>query len=342
MPVPYTFSTTLTPDSSLLDSVLATLWSRPDTTNGSGVTQNSTPFQSPAPVAINGLGGGHALQWGNVSVGMRAIHGGDVNNAGLALTVGKAGVSQVDVIRIFPDGSVAVDRAAATNRVTVEVSAVAGGFDITSGGYGALSRWGITSPGVDNTPFIGSVAGNAFALYANNAEQLRVGTTGHLTPAADNTQNLGSSAKRYAVVYAGTGTINTSDAREKTAVRPLCDAELAAAKDLAREIGVFRFLSAVALKGGAARMHIGLTVQRAMEVMAAHGLDPLAYGFICHDEWSEHVERSVNEVESEGDQPARSLDARVIAAGDRFGFRSDELLLFVMRGLEARLTALEA
>lgn len=68
-----------------------------------------------------------------------------------------------------------------------------------------------------------------------------------------------------AVLYAGTGTINTSDANEKTAVSALTASEIAAAKSLANEIGSFQFLDSVEKKGADnARHHIGMTVQRAI------------------------------------------------------------------------------
>lgn len=134
-------------------------------------------------------------------------------------------------------------------------------------------------------------------------------------PGGDNLTTCGASGQRWSVVYSATGTINTSDAREKTAVRALTAAEIAAARDLSKEIGAFRFLSAVELKGDTAREHIGMTVQRAIEIMESHGLKPFHYGFICYDEWE---------------------------GGNRFSFRSDELLLFIARGFEARLAALEA
>lgn len=140
-------------------------------------------------------------------------------------------------------------------------------------------------------------------------------------PIADGTITLGASSNRWAVVYAADGTINTSDAREKTAVRPLTDAEIAAAKALSKEIGVYRWLESVEKKGPAAREHIGLTVQRAIEIMESFGLDPMRYGFICYDAWEATDERP---------------------AGDRYSFRYDELNLFLARGFEARLAALEA
>ena len=142
-----------------------------------------------------------------------------------------------------------------------------------------------------------------------------------LLPMADNAMRVGSAALRPSVIYAATGSINTSDARLKTALRALSDAETRAALRLADEIGAFAFLDAVAEKGDAARVHIGLTVQRAVEILRAEGLDPGRYAFICHDAW-------------EADE--------LRPAGDLWGFRADQLALFVARGLRAQQTAIEA
>jgi hypothetical protein len=127
----------------------------------------------------------------------------------------------------------------------------------------------------------------AFTWYSGNfgTSLLNLSGAGVLTPGADNTQTLGSASFRWSTVYAGTGTINTSDAREKTAVSPLTEGELAAAKDMARELGGFKFLDSVAEKGDKARTHIGMTVQRGIEIMKGHGLNPTSYAFICYDKW---------------------------------------------------------
>jgi len=191
-------------------------------------------------------------------------------------------------------------------------------------------------------------------IHSGNAALLPLLTA--LAPETDNNRTLGTAAKRWSTVYAGTGTINTSDGREKTAVRTLTAAELSAAKQLAREVGAYRFLSAVAEKGAAAREHAGMTVQRAIEVMESHGLDPFGYGFICYDEWPEEWRdvpavmdtRQTGEVTAEGDpvfeefelEPARR--ELLQPAGDRFSFRPDELLMFIAAGFEARLASLEA
>lgn len=169
----------------------------------------------------------------------------------------------------------------------------------------------------------------------NSVTALTLDTSENLYPGHDNASTLGKPASRWSVVYAATGSINTSDAREKTAVDPLTAAELAAAADLSRAIGTYQWLAMVAEKGAdGARHHAGLTVQRAIEIMQSHGLDPMRYGFICHDEWDETPE-------------VRSGDTGEITqayhpSGDRYSFRTDELLLFMARGFAARLDALEA
>lgn len=165
-----------------------------------------------------------------------------------------------------------------------------------------------------------ATGGTDFSINFNAAECLKLSSSAAWA-GVDNASTLGKAAIRWSTVYAATGAINTSDAREKTAVTGLAPAEIAAAKQLASEIGSFQFLSAVAIKSNAARLHIGMTVQRAMAIMQAHSLDPQRYAFICHDEW-----------------PANNGTP----AGDRYGLRTDELLLFIARGLDARLSALEA
>jgi hypothetical protein len=169
-------------------------------------------------------------------------------------------------------------------------------------------------------------------------------------PAVNDVSNLGISGFRWKEIFCTNGTINTSDARAKTEVRDLTAAELAAAKDLAKAIGGFKWLASVAKKGESARTHIGMTVQRAMEIMQSHGLDPVAYGLICYDKWDDEFvdhpavyHQTTNEddevVQGEIKDPAWREQTR--KAGDSYGFRSDQLALFILRGLEARLSALE-
>ena len=157
---------------------------------------------------------------------------------------------------------------------------------------------------------------------------------------------IGTAAFRFTALYAATGTINTSDATLKCDFRGLAAAEIAAAKDIARAIGTYRWIEAVESKGDAAREHVGPTVQRVIGIMQSHGLDPFNYGFICFDEWP----RSTIEHESIDALPATptspAIEAReaytevVMEAGSRYAFRYDELAMFIAAGQEARLAAL--
>lgn len=205
-----------------------------------------------------------------------------------------------------------------------------------------ISAQRASGPSVFMTPsataaYMGATGDYALQLYNNAAIRLEImPSTGSyaVRPGADNTQPLGDLSRRWSQLYAGTGTISTSDAREKTGVRSLNAAEIAAAKALAKEIGAFQFLASVAAKGDAAREHIGMTVQRAIEVMESHGLNPFSYSFICYDEWSARPEirnPETDQVEQEAEP-----------GGNRYSFRFEGLLAFIAAGLEARLSALEA
>lgn len=201
--------------------------------------------------------------------------------------------------------------------------------------------------------------------------KLKQDTSGNLLPGGDNSQTFGNGSFRWSTIYAGTGTINTSDAREKTEVSRLTSAEISAARALAREIGTFRFLNG-------RRTHVGMTVQRAIEIMQSYGLDPFKYAMICHDEWQREVKEhpaieaqpatpavpavyetresretvildgqetelvrtylhevspAVPAKEAVQAQPARTEVIR--EAGDRYGFRYDQLMMFIAAGVLA-------
>lgn len=153
-------------------------------------------------------------------------------------------------------------------------------------------------------------------------------SAGTFRPATDGGIGLGTGAQRWAQIYSTSSTINTSDARKKTEVTPFSDAEIDAAKLLAKEIGHYKWLASIEEKGDAARKHIGLTVQRAIEIMQSCGLAPFEYGFICYDEWEDQIDERTKQV--------------MEPAGNCYSFRYDQLNLFIARGLEARIAALEA
>lgn len=177
----------------------------------------------------------------------------------------------------------------------------------------------------------GSVGTGNFQVDANGL------ITPLVRPTADNAFSVGLPSFRYSVIYSNTGTINTSDAREKTEVVKLSEAEINAAKAISKEIGTYKWLEAVQVKGADARKHIGLTVQKAIEIMQLNGLEPMDYGFICYDKWEASEEVTAEDVDGNV-----SIVQAAQPAGDRYGFRWDELSAFLAAGFEARLAALEA
>jgi hypothetical protein len=129
---------------------------------------------------------------------------------------------------------------------------------------------------------------------------------GGVAPGADNAYTLGLSSNRWSVVYAATGTINTSDEREKQDIADLDAAEKRVAVALRGLVKKFRFKDAVQAKGDDARVHVGVIAQEVIAAFAAEGLDATRYGLLCYDQWD---------------------------AGERYGVRYEELLAFIISAL---------
>lgn len=133
---------------------------------------------------------------------------------------------------------------------------------------------------------------------------------GGTVPGADNARVLGHPALRWSTVYAGTGAINTSDAREKWGTQDIDAAVLRAVRRI--DFKQFKFNDAVTKKGAAARWHFGVIAQQVKAAFEAEGLDAFKYGLLCYDEWEA--------------QPGR-------AAGNRYGVRYEELLCLKLASL---------
>ena len=141
------------------------------------------------------------------------------------------------------------------------------------------------------------------------------------TPGSDNTLRLGAPSARWTIVYAATGTINTSDAREKQQVRELSDAERAVAVRIKSLIRAFKFNDAVEKKGDGARIHFGVIAQDVKAAFEAEGLVAEDYAVLCYDEWPETPE----ERDDDG-----NLTQEYRPAGNRYGVRYEELLAFIL------------
>lgn len=197
--------------------------------------------------------------------------------------------------------------------------------------FSAVQGWGTT-----NTPT--DISFETTAVGSNARRSVwRIGAGGSLAPSTDNSVDIGGASVRVGQIYAVKGTINTSDARLKNDVRAMSDPETEAAKEIAKEIGFWTWKEQADMND--VREHCGLTVQRAMEIMRKHGLEPFEYAFICYDKWDEQT--VVSEYGELNEDGSENPIYKTIPAGDRYSFRLDELNLFIAKGFEARLSAIE-
>ena len=145
-------------------------------------------------------------------------------------------------------------------------------------------------------------------------------------------KGLGRSGNLWSAVYAASGSINTSDARNKTGMAAVSDAVLDAWGDV--EWRQFRFKDAVAEKGENARVHAGLVAQDVQAVFSAHGVDATRHGFFCFDQWGEEWTETQEEVsaayvDEDGVEHApeyRTVRTKTRDAGDAFAIRYPEAL----------------
>ena len=172
---------------------------------------------------------------------------------------------------------------------------------------------------------------------------------GLLRSKVDNTSSLGTSSTRWSQVFAGTGTINTSDYRCKQNIANPTQALLKAWGNVGFK--VFQFKDAVEKKGeSSARYHVGVIAQDVQSAFSAQGLDASKYGLFCHDSWEDEYETievvDQPEVLNEAGEVAtpaitHTEQRKVLDAGDRFGVRYEEALALECAYLRDRLSKIE-
>jgi hypothetical protein len=170
--------------------------------------------------------------------------------------------------------------------------------------------------------FAYSHAADTLSFRAADALRVRVGSTS-FQPVTDDALTLGGASNRWTVVHATTGTISTSDVREKTDIVEIPEEWL----DAWADVGWTRFKR---VEGD--RWHVGLLAQGVRDAFTSRGLDPFEIGLLCYDEWSETPE--------ERDDAGKILTARV-PAGDRYGLRYEECFALEAALVRRRLVALE-
>lgn len=179
-------------------------------------------------------------------------------------------------------------------------------------------------------------------------------TSANLFPVVDNNRSMGLPTNRWNVIYAATGTINTSDAREKQQFTDDLAPELRAWAKVS--FGKYKWNHAVDEKGDKARWHFGLIAQHVKDAFESEGLDPFAYGVLCYDEWGDVYEpvmatrTATREVEVPGrlgtvthtveyEEEYDTGEKRLVrAAGNRYGVRYEEALALECAYLRSQLT----
>lgn len=131
-------------------------------------------------------------------------------------------------------------------------------------------------------------------------------------PSQDGVMNLGTSNRRFGTIFASSGSINTSDERDKNVIGDIPDAWLDAWSNV--NWARYKF-------NGGNRWHLGLVAQRIHAAFANHGIDAFDIGLCCFDTWDDQYETALD---NNGDQ-THDVDPKLIQeAGERWGLRYDE------------------
>lgn len=132
-------------------------------------------------------------------------------------------------------------------------------------GIGGWNFYSVSNPNANNqTPTLRFSIGTA-AIY----------------PGVDNTYSCGTGSFRFSVVYAGTGTINTSDETQKHILGEIDVGYLLAAFET--PLVAYQWKDAREAKGDDARIHFGPTAQGFRDACLARGVDPRRIAAYCED-----------------------------------------------------------
>lgn len=222
-----------------------------------------------------------------------------------------------------------VTQGAAAASVTIDSNA--GQFAGVSLRSGTALRWTMRK---GNGAESGSAAGSDFVLHRHDDSGVALGAAltimrasgtslfdGVVAPLTDNARTLGLAGQRWSVVYAATGTINTSDAAAKRDVGGIEEALIDAWGDVGWRR--YRFVDAYAAKGEAARWHVGLVAQEVRDAIDARlgAGAAVRLGLLCHDSWA-------------GDE--------AVPPGERWGLRYEECLALEAAWQRRRIDRIEA
>ena len=164
-----------------------------------------------------------------------------------------------------------------------------------------------------------------------------------LYPAADNYYSLGHSSYRWHTVYR-VNESSSSDARKKTALTALTANEIKASKLLAKEIGTYKWLKDVSEKGDNAKINVGLTAQKVVEIMNSCSLNALDYQMVQYYEWDAEEAKTGTRLKTDGNGDSKVEtyeETPAKEAGNEYAVSYEQINQFIAAGFNARLTALE-
>lgn len=261
-----------------------------------------------------------------------------VGGTGVVLRQGTTAMITTNTVRAaFPTGTLPASAAVDGANFTVGKAVSGAGGNVRCRDDAGVERWLVGMLGTG-----GATALSIYDLVAAS-ERWNWNTSGHFTPGANNTVDIGSAGVAVRNIYSVNAVTVTSDGRKKTGLRDFNKQEIAAARRLAREVKLYKWAASVDADAESARWHVGMTVQRCIEIMRDEGLSAFDYGMVCYDKWADEF----TDYAATDTSPERRELTR--AAGDIYSFRQAELELFMRVGseavimdLEARLAALEA
>jgi hypothetical protein len=249
-----------------------------------------------------------------------------------------------------------------TNDVFGDVS----GYGWRDGGFVQLSRIRSTftsaSPSSTNRAVSVGISGcrdgSASLATFMNITYLQTTFSGSLAPMTDNANTNGSASFRWSVVYAGTGTINTSDERVKRDFSAISDNLLDAWAGV--EWVQYRFSDAYETKGDQARWHMGLVAQHvrdAIDNQMGEG-SAVRLGLVCYDQWDAQDEVTQPVIAERDVKVGRGKKAKFVTesydtgeveviqaareAGDRWGLRYEECFAVEAAYQRRRMDRIEA
>ena len=199
-----------------------------------------------------------------------------------------------------------------------------GGTDYSSGG--SISIHGKNS-NVGNVDITANNGTNLCILNIKSTGDMNISNCRVFYSTTDNATYLGYSNTRWKVIYAATGTIDTSDSRLKNTITDIDDSLLDAWENI--EPKQYKFNDATESKGDSARFHTGYIAQDIQNACTDNNLDISKYGLFCYDSWEEEPEVTEDvEVEKDG---VKTTEKRIVQQkrekGDMYALRYEEALV---------------